>query len=479
MPAAGSGLFVGRERVLSQIVQGVLASQPQSFSLVGPKLVGKSQLIKYLADEEGPLLGDELAAQRPRAFEDGSRVIVTWVDCDWQDAQVNLIGWIYERLLEQVRAEGDLPIHWARVEAQPSASRRIWQLARDLKEQDMRLVLLLDNFDRVFESQLISADAMDELRPLTFEMALLVATEQPLHDLDRELAASPLFNVMTQLFLGLVEPHVARAWVLAYAEEFPGVRELADELVALTGQHPFLLRRLGEILIEVRQMLPPDTGGQGGGALLLPLLRLRLAEHGRLLFETIWRRLLQLPARLQPQTVQALMRRLARGGLPLAEVPPEQASALNWLINQAVVICCNLPGQSGYQLFTPLFTEFLVRRLEQSERQAAEETAAAQGAGPAAGITTPSASAPPARGIDLDQFTKIEASLLRYFQAHQSETVSTEQLLAEVWKRPDATNRRVQEAIRRLRLHLEAANPPIGAIENDRGRGYRFTPAGQ
>ena len=83
------------------------------------------------------------------------------------------------------------------------------------------------------------------------------------------------------------------------------------------------------------------------------------------------------------------------------------------------------------------------------------------------------------QGVDLDQFTKIEASLLRYFQAHQNETVSTEQLLTEVWKRPDATNRRVQEAIRRLRLHLETANPPIGAIENDRGRGYRFTPAGK
>ena len=220
-------------------------------------------------------------------------MLVTWIDCDWQDAQANLIGWIYERLQEQVRGEGSLPINWQRVEAQPSDSRRIWQLARDLKEQGIRLVLLLDNFDRVFESQLISADAMDELRPLTFEMALLVATEQPLHDLDRELAASPLFNVMTQLFLGLLEPNVAREWVLSYADEFPIVAELADDLVALTGQHPFLLRRLGEILIEVRQMLPPDAGD---GALLLPLLRLRLAEHGRLLFETIWRRLQNLPA---------------------------------------------------------------------------------------------------------------------------------------------------------------------------------------
>lgn len=457
---------------MNQIVQGVLATPPQSFSLVGPKLVGKSQLVKYLADEQGPLLSEDAAAVRPRAFQDSSQVLVTWIDCDWQDAQANLIGWIYDRLQEQVRSEGSLPINWGRVEAQPSASRRIWQLARDLKEQGMRLVLLLDNFDRVFESQLISADAMDELRPLTFEMALLVATEQPLHDLDRELAASPLFNVMTQLFLGLLEPNVAREWVLSYADEFPIVADLADDLVALTGQHPFLLRRLGEILIEVRQMLPPGTGD---GALLLPLLRLRLAEHGRLLFETIWRRLQNLPARLQPGAVQALMRRLARGGLPLADVPMEQTSALNWLINQAVVTCCNTPAQSGYQLFTPLFTEFLVRRLEQSERAAAEETAAATNGTQAATSTTSGA----VHGVDLDQFTKIEASLLRYFQAHQLETVSTEQLLAEVWKRPDATNRRVQEAIRRLRLHLEAANPPIGAIENDRGRGYRFIPAGQ
>jgi hypothetical protein len=293
-----------------------------------------------------------------------------------------------------------------------------------------------------------------------------------LHDLDRELAASPLFNVMTQLFLGLLEPNVAREWVLSYGDEFPIVRELADDLVALTGQHPFLLRRLGEILIEVRQMLPPDAGD---GAMLLPLLRLRLAEHGRLLFETIWRRLQQLPARLQPTAVQALMRRLARGGLPLADVPLEQTSALNWLINQAVVTCCNTPPQSGYQLFTPLFTEFLVRRLEQSERMAAEEASVpAHGAPSPAGGTGANAS-----GLDLDQFTKIEASLLRYFQTHQNETVSTEQLLTDVWKRPDATNRRVQEAIRRLRLHLEAANSPIGVIENDRGRGYRFTPAGK
>ena len=58
-------LFVGRERAVSQIVQGVLATPPQSFSLVGPKLIGKSQLVKYLADEHGPLLSEEAADPAP------------------------------------------------------------------------------------------------------------------------------------------------------------------------------------------------------------------------------------------------------------------------------------------------------------------------------------------------------------------------------------------------------------------------------
>ena len=79
---------------------------------------------------------------------------------------------------------------------------------------------------------------------------------------------------------------------------------------------------------------------------------------------------------------------------------------------------------------------------------------------------------------ELEQFTQTEAALLRYFQTHQNETVSVDQLLAEVWRRPGATNRRVQEAIRRLRLQLEESDPPLGMIENDRGRGYRYIPAG-
>ncbi len=454
MMDADRNRFFGRDRMLFEITRGLLAPQPQSFSLVGPKLIGKSQFLHYLASEQGPLLGDAFARQRPAAFEDGAQVIVVWVDCDWQDARADLIGWIYRQVQQQVRSAG-VSLDWNAVDAESAASRRIWRVARALREQEVRLVLLMDNFDRVFEEQWLRRDTVDELRPLTLEMALVVATEQPLHDLDRDLAASPLFNVMTQLFLGLLDPPAARAWVLSYASEFPGVESLADALGELTGMHPFLLRRLGDILLEVREMI---VGGSTLSAAHLPLLRLRLAEHGRLVFETNFRRLQRPPARIRSESVDKLIRLLVAGSLPIASVQMEDSAALNWLINQAMVICCVRDQTSGYELFTPLFAEYLARRLQ----------------------STPAA--PPLRQAALpneliDQFSKTEAALLRFFTTHPNEVISTEQLLAEVWKRPDASNRRVQEAIRRLRLQLDEMQPSIGAIENDRGRGYRFVPA--
>ncbi len=452
--------FLGRERVIFEIVQGLLAPQPQSYSLVGPKLIGKSHLLTYLAAEDGPLLGDALSAQRPPRFQGSGQVVVVWVDCDWQDAQRDLTGWIYRNLADAVREQARVDLDWARIESQPTALRRIYQAARALSEQEIRPVLLLDNFDRVFENQSIDVETIDELRPLTLELALLVSTEQPLHDLDRELAASPLFNVMTQVFLGLLETAAARNWVLSYGEDFPGVSQFVDELLDLTGMHPFLLRKLGDSLLEVRQMLPgvaapgaspPASLAAAAGRAWAAFVRDQLAASAAA------------AAQSTTETIQRLLRRLTQGVLPLADLTMEQAAALNWLINQAMVTCCLTPGPSGYQIFTPLFAEYLAGRLGQENGNAP--------------VAQPQPPAPVLTAAELDQFTKIEASLLRYFQSHPNETVTVDQLLAGVWKRPDATNRRVQEAIRRLRLQLEETTPSMGTIENDRGRGYRFVPA--
>lgn len=456
---ATSRLFIGRERVVREITQGVLAGQPTSFSLIGSKLVGKSQLLSFLAGDDGPLRGEEYASLRPFAFQDGNLVVIVRADCSRSDAQEDLMAFLYEAIAQQVRSEGGIPLEWPLIESQSGSNRRLAQTTRQLSQMGYRLVLLLDNFDKTFAN--LPSDVVNELRPLTLETALVVATEQPLHDLDRNLAASPLFNVMTQLFVGLIEPEAQRRWLEEYTDQAPSLSAMLPDLTQLTGGHPYLLRRVGDILGEVQQMLPPH---QPIGPQHLPLIRLRLAEHGRMLFETLWRRLQNPPARVNKSVALSLLQRMLAGELVASAVTRDETIALNWLINQAVVSCC--VGASGidYALFSPLFAEYLGERMTGSLPNAREPLS--QGF---ASAVRPSASF-------FDKLTRTEVTLLQYFQSHSHQVIPPDQLLTDVWKRPDATVRRVQEAIRRLRLELEHAEPPIGMIENDRGRGYRFVP---
>lgn len=445
--------FFGRERVQREIVAGVLAPQPASFSLVGAKLAGKSHLLNYLAAPTGPLLGDDFADWRPYGFQDAGRVVVTQVDCHWEEAEADLLGHVADRVEHQLRVVERIQLDWDVVTNQPGASRRLWQISRQLSAMGYRLVLLLDNFDTVFEGQLLTPASVDELRPLTREAALVVATEQPLHDLDRELAASPLFNVMTQLLIGLLDPVSAGQWLDAYAADAPALDDIRAPLLELTGSHPFLLLRVGDILDELPLL---GAAGRRLTAEYLPIIRLRLAEHGRLLFVTNWRNLQQPPRRIDARLVMALVERLLFSPVAANQVAREDIPVLNWLINQSMVIV----GPQGYRLFSPLFAEFLANRLANVTHV----------------FPTVRAAPPPDEGI-YEQLTKTERALLHYFQTHSNTVITPEQLLAEVWKRPDASPRRVQEAIRRLRLQLDEATPPIGSIENERGRGYRFIPA--
>ncbi|MEZ4580225.1 MAG: hypothetical protein R3A10_00995 [Caldilineaceae bacterium] len=52
---------------------------------------------------------------------------------------------------------------------------------------------------------------------------------------------------MTQLFIGLIEPEAARAWLMEYAVRFPAVTELMDLLLELTGMHPLAAPRRGHL----------------------------------------------------------------------------------------------------------------------------------------------------------------------------------------------------------------------------------------
>ncbi len=503
MPMENERLFSGREPIVREIVLGVLAEAPTSFSLVGSKMVGKSRLLRFLASDEGPLLGDDFSDWRPAAWQDAGRLVVVRVDSSLPDAQADFMAYLVAQVAAFIQREHLLPQTHAAEESQPQPLQLMLLLQR-LNERGYRTVLLIDSFDRVFAS--LPMDTVNELRPLTRLAAVVVATEQPLIDLDPDRSASPLFNMMTMIFIALLEPEAARRWMEGYAVSYPGIRPCLDELLALTGAHPYLLRRMGDILLEVDRMLPANVDV---GPAHLPLLRLRLAEHARTLFETQWRRLQSPPAPLHKSVVLGLVARLVEGPLALAALSIEESSTINWIFNQALISCCTVvhadagdeaspAGESiGYSFFSPLLAEFLRARMQElqagGERNGAVGAVGATGAGGAgSGAAGAAGNGAPARangkaakvhapvGIApdfLDKLTKTEVNLLGYFQSHSNQIVAPETLLHDVWRRPDATVRRVQEAIRRLRLVLDKADPAIGTIENDRGRGYRFVPA--
>ncbi|HRJ40878.1 MAG TPA: helix-turn-helix domain-containing protein, partial [Caldilineaceae bacterium] len=119
----------------------------------------------------------------------------------------------------------------------------------------------------------------------------------------------------------------------------------------------------------------------------------------------------------------------------------------------------------GYRLFSPLLTDYLALRF---------------GAG---GASVP-ASQPETGAVqalverEAHRFTPQEKSLMLYFLERPGTIVSVDELLADVWQKPDGSVRRVQEGIRRLRQRLAEFNGAVGTIDNEWGQGYRYVPVG-
>ena len=325
----------------------------------------------------------------------------------------------------------------------------------------MRPVLLLDNFDTLIEGAGVEMEqTINQLRPLTREMVLIVASERPLHEANRDLASSPLFNLLNQLFLRLIEPQEVDEILREVTKNCADQAQMMTTLAEWTGGHPFLISRIAEILLDVDEMLP---GRDPIGQAHLPLIRLRLSEdYGHLLFGELWS---ALHNDQDPRTLgaRALVERLISDPLPIAQLQAENGRSFFWLLNQGIVRI----EQDTCHLFSPLFTEYVSRRLETQALPTVRTSLGNRGPGQVD------------RSIleeQVQQFTPQERNLFRYFLERPGELVTIDQLLQDVWKRPNASARRVQEGIRRLRNRLDTLQLPIGEIENEWGEGYRFIP---
>lgn len=259
-----------------------------------------------------------------------------------------------------------------------------------------------------------------------------------------------------QSFLGLIDSEEAGRLAAASLAAFPEGEALVTPLVEWCGGHPFLLDRVAELLLDVTGMLPV---GQRLGANHLPLLRLRLAAaYGRLLFDR-QRQAVECRSDGPDNPIAALLHQMIRRPVRFDELSPAQMEPMNWLLVQGMV---GIDSQ-GYRLFSPLLADYLALKLQ-------VDPAVTRAIEPETGDLHALVER------ESHRFTPQEKNLLLYFLDRPGTIVSVDELLAEVWQRPDGSVRRVQEGIRRLRHRLTEFNGAVGTIDNEWGQGYRYVP---
>lgn len=320
---------------------------------------------------------------------------------------------------------------------------------------DTRQIFLVDNFHS------LAPWSGEERRPWSEwlassppERGLLLASRSPLYDLGLDGASSlPYFQ---QSFLGLIDGEEATRVVAASLSAFPESEALVTSLVEWCGGHPFLLDRVAELLLDVAGMLP---AGQAPGTIYLPLLRLRLAAaYARLLFDRQWQAV-ECRSGSADNPIPALLHQMIRRPVRFDELSPAQMEPMNWLLVQGMV---GIDSQ-GYRLFSPLLADYLALKLQ-------VDTPVTRAIEPEMGNVHALVER------ESHRFTPQEKNLLLYFLDRPGTIVSVDELLTEVWQRPDGSVRRVQEGIRRLRHRLTEFNGAVGTIDNEWGQGYRYVP---
>jgi hypothetical protein len=234
--------FVNRRREVDLIFGHLRAAQRGNVTVSGPLGIGKTSLLRYVAD---PDVGARYGVAAPGfvvAYLDVQSVTPFSADRFWR------------RVAQRLTRQGSTALAAA---AERCLARAVLdvvdleELLDDIADQDVALVLLLDEFEWVLradtpEHEAVSRDFLAELASLARRsprvLSLVVATERPLHEATRVIESwrgSPFATLFTSVALR------------------PLSREDADALVDVALSDGAV--HFGE---EERQLIFASSGGQ-------------------------------------------------------------------------------------------------------------------------------------------------------------------------------------------------------------------------
>jgi hypothetical protein len=439
-------LYFGSQEWVDLTLQMVTSRPPRSLELMGLPGMGKSSLLRYLADPRGALIKHRKALQPPFS-SDPTRIFPVLIEFRLLPTDAHPFTYLFGRFQEELKSylervkggwsTGSSIISPASEPRTPAAAAAAIEDALTvLNGRGVRTVFLFDDFHLAFG--LLSHTETNNLRPWRDSAAFIISTERRLDKVNAKAAGSPFFQSLPIVRFGGLGPAEAARLIGKPAEDagWPFHHDDIEFAVARADGHPYLLIVAGSTLWEARVTLGLSKSKKLAVSKEYPqLLTGYFKERFTPTFKMYWEN-------IEPAEQLVLKAAAQTDFAPdnPALVPLEELGLVKFDRKR-----------ERHVPFSELFSEFI--------SDVAEQPFEKGGSG--------------AKGV--------ETRLHTYLKQNADRVCTFDELSKEIWGEEsldletELLQQRVQVTISRLRKKLQATG--VGKIVSVRKMGYRFVPS--
>ncbi len=231
--------FFGRKKEITTIYSRIGATRPQSVSIVGERRIGKSSLLYYLHQVEN----------RRAYLKDPDNYI--FIIMDFQEKRSVSLKNFFNSLFSELKKHGK-----DRISSFPKPGYNGFkQICEELDHQDMKLILLFDEFESITKNRNFDPEFFSFLRSIAnnYNVAYVTSSVKNLQELchNREISDSPFFNIFSNINLSVFSEQEARTFVSEPSRKAGRpLEDHFDTVVELAGYFPFYMAIACSILFE-------------------------------------------------------------------------------------------------------------------------------------------------------------------------------------------------------------------------------------
>ncbi len=253
-PVPTPGAFYGRQDELNHIISRLRDQNMASTSVIGERRSGKTSLLQHLVHPE---------TRSRLGF--GDSYIFTYLGFEGFEGLTTSKFW--QVTLDEIRASCDMA--WLQAEVDKILARgepeflAIKQMFRELKSQNVQVVLLLDEFEHLIKNENFNPTFFSGLRYLaiTYNFAIVTASKRTLiYQAELEQVSSPFFNIFSNVVLQPFDSLVIIQFINGYLQNtgFSFTEQDRQLVQLLSGGFPFFLQMACYFTFEAHQKWPDD-----------------------------------------------------------------------------------------------------------------------------------------------------------------------------------------------------------------------------